>query len=149
MCGDDSTYSGGSGRAYRGSTQCVSSPEWEGGVVFVVYNTHMHGFHHLRARMRLSGGLEPFPAHGGFKRLFDYLMYAVGIFAPLALLPQIHQLYATRNASGLSLVTWALICMVNALWAAYGLVHRDTQLFLANVLMMVFNLSILIAIWLY
>jgi uncharacterized protein with PQ loop repeat len=109
----------------------------------------MHGFHHLRERMRISGGLEPFPAHGAGKRFLDHLMYVVGVFAPLALLPQIHQVYATQNTSGLSLLTMALICIVNSLWALYGLAHRDTQLFLANILMMLFNSSILIAILLY
>lgn len=109
----------------------------------------MHGFHHLRARARLSGGLEPFPSQDARKRFLDYLMYGVGIFAPLALLPQIHQLYGTRDASGLSVVTWSLICCVNALWALYGLAHKDTQLFMANVLMMLFNLAILTGILLY
>lgn len=109
----------------------------------------MHGFHHLRERVRISKGLEPFPAHGIGKRFLDYLMYGVGVFAPLALLPQIHQLYASRDASGLSLVTWVLICSVNALWALYGMAHKDTQIFLANVLMMLFNFSILVGILLY
>jgi uncharacterized protein with PQ loop repeat len=99
--------------------------------------------------MRISKGLEPFPAHGPGKRFLDYLMYGVGIFAPLALLPQIHQLYASRNASGLSLTTSFLLCVVNSLWGLYGLAHKDTQLFLANVLMMLFNISILVGILLY
>src|ERR1700687_4578726 len=109
----------------------------------------MHGFHHVRARVRQTKGLEPFPAKGAVKHFLDYLMYVVGIFAPLALLPQIIELYTTKSAAGLSLLTWILVASINALWALYGAAHRDRQLFLANILMVSFDLIIVIGILLY
>lgn len=109
----------------------------------------MDGFHHIRARVRKTQGLEPFPARSAFKRRIDRVMYVVGIFAPLALLPQILQLYQTKSSAGLSLLTWSLIVSINCLWALYGLAHRDKQLFLANFLMMTANLTIIVGILLY
>jgi uncharacterized protein with PQ loop repeat len=109
----------------------------------------MLGFHHIRARMHLSRGLEPFPAIGSWKRFLDYLMYGVGVIAPIALVPQILQIYTTRSAAGVSLLTWLLIAFFNSLWALYGAVHKDKQLFFANVFVVFFDLIIVVGILLY
>ncbi|MCX6786626.1 MAG: SemiSWEET family transporter [Candidatus Kaiserbacteria bacterium] len=107
------------------------------------------GFHHMRARARLTKGLEPFPAIGSWKRFLDYLMYGVGIIAPIALVPQILQIYTTRSAAGVSLLTWILIAIFNALWALYGAVHKDRQLFFANAFVVLFDLIIVVGILMY
>ena len=103
----------------------------------------------MRARVRQSRGLEPFPARGVFKRALDHLMYAVGIFAPVALLPQIFQIYSMKSGAGLSLLTWILVASVNLLWALYGAAHRDRQILFANILMASFDLVIIFGILLY
>ncbi|MGD0328749.1 MAG: SemiSWEET family transporter [Minisyncoccia bacterium] len=109
----------------------------------------MLGFRHIRARARLAKGLEPFPATNIWKRLLDYLMYGVGIVAPLALVPQIIQIYTTKSSTGISLLTWLLLACINALWALYGAVHKDKQLLFANILIVIFDLIIVIGILLY
>jgi MtN3 and saliva related transmembrane protein len=109
----------------------------------------MIGFHHMRARARTAKGLEPFPATNIWKRFLDYLMNGVGLLAPLALVPQILQIYTTRSAAGISLLTWLLLAIINILWAIYGAVHKDRQLFFANALIVLFDLVIVIGILLY
>jgi len=109
----------------------------------------MDGFHHVRARVRKTQGLESFPAKGTFKRKLDHIMYAVGISAPLAFLPQILQLYRSQSAEGLSLSTWVLVASINSLWALYGLAHKDKQIFLASSLMVMVHITIIIGILLY
>ena len=109
----------------------------------------MIGFHHIRARVRIAKGLEPFPSTNVLKRFLDYLMYGVGIVAPMALLPQIIQIYTTKSSIGVSLLTWVLLTLVNTLWALYGAVHKDKQLFFANALIVLFDLVIVIGILMY
>jgi len=109
----------------------------------------MNGFHHMRARAHFTKGLEPFPATSAWKRFLDYLMYGVGIVAPIALVPQILQIYTTRSSAGISLLTWSLLTCINILWATYGAVHRDTHIFFANVLMMFFNLAVVVGVLVY
>jgi uncharacterized protein with PQ loop repeat len=109
----------------------------------------MNGFHHLRARVRHSKGLEPFPAVGAWKRFLDYVMYGVGILAPVALVPQILQIYSTRSSEGVSLLTWILIAFFNMLWALYGAAHKDKQLFFASILIVIFDLIVVVGILLY
>jgi len=103
----------------------------------------------MRARIRDGKDLEPFPSKNMWKRFLDYIMYGVGILAPLALVPQISQLYTTKSGEGLSLLTWSLLTIFNILWALYGAVHKDNHIFFANIFMILFNLAIVIGILLY
>ncbi len=109
----------------------------------------MNGFHHLRKRMRVSSGLEPFPARTAFKRALDYIMYGVALFAPLALLPQIIQIYSTKSGAGVSLVTWSLLICVNVMWGIYAVVHRDRHILFANSLLFCFGFVIVIGLLVY
>ena len=109
----------------------------------------MDGFHHLRARARVTRGLEPFPSRNKMKRFLDYLMYAVGILAPLALIPQIIQLYTTKSSEGLALPTWILFTIFNILWATYGVVHKDKHIIYANVFMALFNAIVVVGVLMY
>lgn len=97
----------------------------------------------------MTKGLEVFPSTDGLKRFLDYFMYGVGVVAPLALLPQIMQLYSNQDASGLSLLTWVLLAFVNLLWVVYGVIHKDRQLVTATFLMMLFHLVLVVGILLY
>lgn len=69
-------------------------------------------------------------------------MYGVGLFAPIALLPQIVQIYSTKSGEGLSLATWVMLAVMNLLWALYASVHKDKQLLFANVLVGLCNVTI-------
>ena len=92
---------------------------------------------------------EPFPASTRLKRTFDYLMYGVGILAPLALLPQIIEIYSTKSSQGVSFSTWFLLMCINILWALYGAVHKDKHILLANALFLCFHLVIVAGLLLY
>ena len=76
-------------------------------------------------------------------------MYGVGVFAPLALVPQILQIYTTKSSTGLALPTWILFIVVNTLWAIYGAVHKDKHILFANVLMALFNSTIVVGVLMY
>jgi len=109
----------------------------------------MLGFHHLRSRALIAKGLEPFPARDILKRFLDYVMYAVGVLAPLALLPQVIQIYATKNASGISLATWVLLAFFNILWVLYGIAHKDKPIIIAHVLFAILNTLVAVGALLY
>lgn len=109
----------------------------------------MNGLHHLRSRLLISKGIEPFPARGAWKRFLDYLMYGVGIFAPLALLPQIGNIYIKHEIEGISLTTWVLLCAFNVLWILYGTVHKDKPIIIAHSLFAIFNATIVVGVLMY
>ncbi len=82
-------------------------------------------------------------------RVFDYLMYGVSIIGPAVLLPQAYQLFAYRDAEGLSLATWLLLGTINLLWSIYGLIHRERLIFLSSFLIAVLDAVIVCGILLY
>jgi uncharacterized protein with PQ loop repeat len=107
------------------------------------------GLHHYHLRTRLYKNLEKFPHPKPLKRFFDHLMYGVGIMAPFVLLPQILTLYETKDASGFSIATWGLLACINVLWAFYGALHRERPIMLANIVMFLFNFTIVLEIFMY
>lgn len=108
-----------------------------------------HGLHHMRTRISATEGLEPFPARTPFLRAFDYLMYGVGFLAPLALVPQIFQIYSTQSSAGVSLTTWLLLTLANSLWMTYAAIHKDQHLLFANGLMFVAHGIMIVGLILY
>jgi uncharacterized protein with PQ loop repeat len=106
-------------------------------------------FHHVHIRKRIYKNLEKYPNPRFFKRVLDYVMYFVAVAAPLALLPQVLQLFETRDVSSLSLPTWTLLCCINLVWTLYGLVHKEVPITIANGLMAILNGTVVYGILLY
>ena len=74
-------------------------------------------------------------------------MFVVGTLAPLALLPQVFQVYVHHNVNGLSILTWSLLGFINTLWATYGLLHHERPIFIANLGMAFLDFSIVVGIF--
>lgn len=76
-------------------------------------------------------------------------MYVLAVAAPIALLPQVYQIFAYKDASGLSLTTWLLLGCSNCLWGVYGLVHKEKLVLTASCLMAILNMVVVYGIILY
>ncbi len=109
----------------------------------------MRGIHHLHIRKRISKNLEPFPATSPSKRLLDTVVYAAGIAGPLMTLPQLFEIYAHRNAGGVSVATWAAYAVFDIPWIVYGIVHRETPLVVTYFLWLAFNMLVVAGAVLY
>ena len=107
------------------------------------------GMQHVAARKRVFTSLSPFPHPSGFRRYFDFLIYIVGTLAPLALVPQVVEIFSTRSAEGFALVSWTAFVCINALWVAYALLHRERAILIANAGMGIMNASVVLGILLY
>jgi len=76
-------------------------------------------------------------------------MFVVGTFAPLALLPQVVQVFVNRDVAGLSASTWVLLGTINALWAIYGILHRERPIIIANAGMALLDFIVVFGIVLF
>jgi MtN3 and saliva related transmembrane protein len=106
------------------------------------------GVRHIsrRRKSRLSG----LPTRGSIlKNALDLLIYPVAIAAPLALLPQVIQIYQTRDTGSLALPTWFILGSLNLVWLVYGLVHRDKPIMLTNLMLACMNFAVVVGIVLY
>jgi len=108
------------------------------------------GVRHIsRRRIKFKNGKEPFERISVLKTALDVLMYPVAIMAPLALVPQVWQIYATHDASSLSMPTWAILVFFNMLWIFYGCVHRDKPIIITNIMFGFFNFLVVLGVILY
>ena len=107
------------------------------------------GLHHHHVRRRIYKNLETFPSESALKRTVDVLMYGVAIVMPLALVPQVLQVFMTHDVAGLSLVTWAVLGVVSFCWVLYGILHKEWPIIIANGCMCVLDFAVVAGIVLY
>jgi uncharacterized protein with PQ loop repeat len=83
------------------------------------------------------------------KRMINRLCAVFAVLMPLTTMPQIIQIYTTKNVSGLSLSTWILYTIGCIPFLLFGLMYRHKQLVVLNALWMVMQVVIIVGILLY
>jgi uncharacterized protein with PQ loop repeat len=92
---------------------------------------------------------EEFPHPDSFKRRLDKAMYVIGVVGPLALLPQVVEVFISHDVSSLSIWTWLPLGIINVIWMLYGWLHKENVVLLANTITAVMNFAVVTAIILY
>lgn len=77
----------------------------------------------------------------------------LGLFAAacttFGFIPQMRKTWMTKDVSSLSLPMYVVICCGTVLWLIYGLLTNSTAVILANIVAVVFTLSLVLAILKY
>jgi len=110
---------------------------------------HLLTLLHLHRRKRVQQKLAPFPHPNKFKRYLDKVIFIVAIASPLAAVPQIFKIWATKRAGDISLQTWLLLLILQFVWLTYGLVHKEKPIILNAVLWITVEVLIITGILLY
>jgi MtN3 and saliva related transmembrane protein len=74
----------------------------------------------------------------------DALGLVATCFTTSSFIPQVWQIWKTRDVSGISLPTYVIITFGLALWLLYGLLKNDLPLIVANSMMVVLTGAITI-----
>ncbi len=74
----------------------------------------------------------------------DLLGLIATCFTTSSFVPQVWQIWKTRDVSGISLPTYLIITFGLALWLLYGILKSDMPLIVANAMMVVLTSSITI-----
>jgi MtN3 and saliva related transmembrane protein len=106
----------------------------------------MNGNHHLHVRKRIYKHFEPFPHPNALKRRLDRVMVFIAIAGPLATLPQVYDVFVTRNVASLSLTTWGLWTILSCVWLLYGYLHKETPIMVSNVIYIILQGMVVMAI---
>ena len=77
------------------------------------------------------------------------IAYVVALLGPLSSVPQMWEIWADRNAAGVSLVTWTLFLLTSVVWLLYGIVKSDRPLILSNSIWVVCEAIIMVGAFLY
>jgi len=83
------------------------------------------------------------------KRLINRVCAVFAVIMPLTTLPQIHLLYTTQDASGLSLLMWVLYCVGCIPFLLFGIIYKHRQLVILNVLWLIVQFVMIFGILKY
>jgi len=105
--------------------------------------------HHIHQRKRIHEKFEEYPHPNPKIRFLDDLLLAVVVIGPLTNLPQVFQIFYSKNAAGVSLISFSFFAFFNTFWIAYGLVHREKPIIIASFLWFATNLMVVAGIIMY
>ena len=71
--------------------------------------------------------------------------FAAAIISLSSSLPQIAQIWKTKQTKDISLKMYVTLCVGISLWLVYGVLRDDIVLIVANAIALVLNLSILLS----
>jgi len=83
------------------------------------------------------------------KRLINRICAVFAVLMPLTVLPQIHLLYTTQNASGLSLAMWILYSIGCVPFLLFGYIYKLPQLIVLNAMWLAMQAVMIVGILLY
>jgi|GEM_PF-1123647 len=76
-----------------------------------------------RATQHVSGRIEPH---------VDRMVLTLGLTYPLAMAPQLYNVWALDQTAGISSFTSVMGLVMSVAWTLYGLIHRQKSIWLAN-----------------
>ena len=103
---------------------------------------HTEIIHHHHTRKRIFEKLEKYPSKDKLKKLFDDLVYFVGIMGPLMTIPQITKIWLEKDASGVSALSWFSYLITAIIWLFYGIIHQEKPIILTNTLWIILDIII-------
>jgi uncharacterized protein with PQ loop repeat len=68
------------------------------------------------------------------KSFFDTFVLAVAIIEPLSTVPQIVDVYTSKDAHSLSLLSWLLFMSASVTWLAYGIKIKNLPLIASSIM---------------
>ena len=83
------------------------------------------------------------------KEPFDYIVYFFTIATPLFELPQAYDIYTSRSAEDISLLTWGFFLLDNFVWIIYAIKRKVIPLLITTGLYLLIEMIIVIGIILY
>ncbi|HEX5456138.1 MAG TPA: PQ-loop domain-containing transporter [Candidatus Saccharimonadales bacterium] len=83
------------------------------------------------------------------KSTIDKAMTIVAVIHPLSALPQVVEIFSTRNASGVSLVTWVLFMLIGVIFMLYALIHNIKPMILNQIIWFIMDFLVVIGVLMY
>lgn len=68
------------------------------------------------------------------RKIIDKMIFAVAAIQPLGTIPQIITIYTQRNATSISLTSWAIYIVFDILWLWYGLADKQKAVIVSAVM---------------
>ena len=83
------------------------------------------------------------------KAFVDKFIFVVAIVEPLFTLPQAYAIFNTRNAAGVSILTWMGYTVMTSIWVWYAINREDKVVLLYQGLFLMFDILVTVGAFLY
>ncbi|MGI0006886.1 MAG: SemiSWEET family transporter [Nitrosotalea sp.] len=84
-----------------------------------------------------------------YVHFLDRITFFAGIVGPFTILPQVYEIFSTKNAKGVSLISWIMMFVVTLPWIFYGMAHKEKSIIISFILWEVVNLLVIVGILMY
>jgi uncharacterized protein with PQ loop repeat len=83
------------------------------------------------------------------EKVMKQLLAGLSIFTLVMTVPQILAIWASRQAAGVSLLSWSAYWISALVWFFYGLHKRDRNIYLPCIGWLVLDGAVVVGAWLY
>jgi len=109
----------------------------------------MAALFHLHKRKRFYLNLEPFPHPKKWKKFLDKIIYAVGIAGPILVIPQAIKIWVDKDATGVSVISWAGFVLLGVIWLLYAIAHKEKPLIVTYIGFIIVQSFVVIGVLIY
>ena len=110
---------------------------------------HVKGMHHYHTRKRIHKKHESYPSKNKWKRIMDKVILGVAVAGPIMTIPQLLKIWVEKNATGVSVISWAAYLVLSVFWLIYGVMHKEKPIIFSSVLWIILQILIVIGILIY
>jgi uncharacterized protein with PQ loop repeat len=102
--------------------------------------------HHIHKRKRIHQKHEEYPHPNKWKRFLDDVVYLTGMLIAIMTIPQAYKIWSTKDAAGVSILTWVTYFLAAIILAIYGVVHKEQPIVLTDVSQAIVEIVIIVGI---
>lgn len=81
--------------------------------------------------------------------LFYDIMFPISLLGPIMTIPQLFQIFQTKNVQGLNFTTWLAYWILSFFWLFYSIKRKSVPIFLNSTACIIIQFGIIIGILLY
>ncbi len=108
-------------------------------------SNHSALYHFHKRKKEILGKEEK----SNLKAFVDKIIYIVAASGPIMTIPQVYKIWHEKNASGVSLISWASYLIAAIIWLFYGVMHKEKPIIFTEIVWIVLQLAIIFGVFLY
>ena len=106
-------------------------------------------FRDYRFRKRIHQRFFRYPSLFKINKIYDKIIYIAVFLGPILNMPQLFKIWITRDATGVSFVSWMGFSIISVVWLGYGILHKDKPILIMNFALMIIQALIAIGTLIY
>jgi MtN3 and saliva related transmembrane protein len=128
------------------------------GLPTTLYHLRLRCFHSFRtcdkqevhsARFAILSAMVKHPINKKVSSNFERFVLLIAIIEPLSTIPQIYDVFTSKNAQSLSLLSWLLFAGASMVWLVYGVKIKSMPLIASSILWITTEVLLMVGIVLY